>query len=280
MKYGLLLGMATLICLPITVFAAAQAPGVDSVIIANVTIAPGQTLISVPVYFVTHSDITHYTLPLKVESSGDIRFQGRVIREALTGWDDNWQGLNTDGSESIQLGFADLGGDDNPALNTNGRRVEVMDLTFSVNGNLTTHQALIKARIDQRAGSVLFGLADGIKSVTPIFIEGSMTVTNEILAKTEALPTEISLSQNFPNPFNPTTDISYSLPQAQSVSLTIFNVLGQNVRNLVSGTQEAGYHKVTWDGRNNEGQQTPSGTYFYRLEAGDFSQSMKMVMLK
>ncbi len=94
------------------------------------------------------------------------------------------------------------------------------------------------------------------------------------------VPKEYALNQNFPNPFNPTTQISFDLPQAGKVDLSIYNVLGQNVRTLVSQDMEAGNHTVTWDGRSNEGTQVASGVYFYRLSAGSFNRTMKMMMLK
>ena len=89
------------------------------------------------------------------------------------------------------------------------------------------------------------------------------------------LPSEYSLSQAFPNPFNPRTTIEYSLPKAGAVSLIVYNLLGQEVIKLVSKNQQAGYHKVRWNASN-----VSSGIYFYRLHAGDFLQTKKMVLLK
>jgi len=92
---------------------------------------------------------------------------------------------------------------------------------------------------------------------------------------TEQLPTEFSLSQNFPNPFNPVTEISFALPNASDVKLEIFNIMGQRVAVLAEGPLEAGYHSVIWDGNR-----VASGVYFYRLDAGDFVETKKMVLLK
>ena len=83
------------------------------------------------------------------------------------------------------------------------------------------------------------------------------------------------LGNNYPNPFNPTATIEYSLPLPGEVSLIVYNLLGQEVAKLVSDEIEAGYHKVTWNASN-----FPSGIYFYRLQAGDFVQTRKMVLLK
>jgi hypothetical protein len=95
------------------------------------------------------------------------------------------------------------------------------------------------------------------------------------------LPTEFALAQNYPNPFNPSTTIEFSLPRAAQVSLVIFNLLGQNVATLADhDLYSSGTHSVQWDGRDNSGQATASGVYFYRLTAGDFIEQKKMMLLK
>jgi len=94
------------------------------------------------------------------------------------------------------------------------------------------------------------------------------------------LPTEFALRQNAPNPFNPSTSISYDLPRASNVQLEIYNVLGQKVRTLVSGYQEAGSQSIIWDGADNTGSSVASGVYFYRINAGEFNATKKMMMLK
>jgi hypothetical protein len=88
-------------------------------------------------------------------------------------------------------------------------------------------------------------------------------------------PASHALHQNFPNPFNPTTTIRFSIPTAGDVSLKIFNLLGERVATLVSGNKDAGTHTVQWDAT---GQ--PSGVYFYRLQAGDFSETRRLVLIK
>ncbi|MCB0490706.1 MAG: T9SS type A sorting domain-containing protein, partial [Cyclobacteriaceae bacterium] len=100
------------------------------------------------------------------------------------------------------------------------------------------------------------------------------------LAKNDVLPSEYSLLQNYPNPFNPTTTLRYALKEDGRVSLKIYNILGQEIRSLVKEYQAAGYKSVVWDGKNNSGNQVPSGIYIYRLQAGTFVQTRKMMMLK
>jgi hypothetical protein len=93
-------------------------------------------------------------------------------------------------------------------------------------------------------------------------------------------PKTFTLFQNQPNPFNPETKITYFLPKACQVRLTIYNVLGQKVRTLFDGHQEAGIQTLIWDGKDNEAVSLSSGIYFYRLQADNFIQTKKMTLLK
>jgi plastocyanin len=83
------------------------------------------------------------------------------------------------------------------------------------------------------------------------------------------------LLQNYPNPFNPSTTIGYVLPQKARVTVTVLNLIGQELATLVRGEQEAGYHEVKFDGGG-----LPSGVYVYKLQAGTFVQSRKLVLLR
>lgn len=94
------------------------------------------------------------------------------------------------------------------------------------------------------------------------------------------IPDAYQLDANYPNPFNPTTQIRYGLPEASAVRLVIFNLLGQVVQVLVNDQEEAGYHTVMWDGFMANGQAAPSGLYLYRIDAGDFSETRKMMLVK
>ncbi len=109
---------------------------------------------------------------------------------------------------------------------------------------------------------------------------GVVNGTVALVAAGSNLPTQFALDQNYPNPFNPDTKISLALPKNAHVQLTVFNVLGQAVKTLVDQDMAAGTHEVTWDGRNSDGTQVSSGIYFYRISAGDFSATKKMMMLK
>ena len=91
----------------------------------------------------------------------------------------------------------------------------------------------------------------------------------------ESLPVRHTLSQNHPNPFNAATTVSYTLPERGEVTISIYNILGQKAATIFDGMHEAGEHTITWDAAD-----FPSGVYFARLEAGEHSENIKMVLLK
>jgi len=93
-------------------------------------------------------------------------------------------------------------------------------------------------------------------------------------------PDTYLLNQNMPNPFNPSTSIAYQLPERAAVTLVVYNLLGQEVRTLVDEAMDAGYYKMTWDGRDAVGRQVASGIYIYRLKAGNFTHARRMMLLK
>ena len=92
--------------------------------------------------------------------------------------------------------------------------------------------------------------------------------------------TDFQLAQNFPNPFNPETTIRYTIPRTAEVQLEIYNALGQRVRTLVAGTQNAGAYDVVWNGRNDVGEMVSSGIYLYRLRAGNSVLTRKMLLMQ
>ena len=95
-----------------------------------------------------------------------------------------------------------------------------------------------------------------------------------------SIPTDYILSQNYPNPFNPVTSINYEIPTDQRVTLSVYNILGQEVVSLVNKDQFAGKYTIRWDGTSNRFTNVSSGTYFYVLQTNNFKQVKKMVLLK
>ena len=96
----------------------------------------------------------------------------------------------------------------------------------------------------------------------------------------KVVPGEFALHQNFPNPFNPSTEIRFDLPSQGYVDLAIYNLMGQRIKTLNSNKLEAGYHAIIWDGTSDIGSQVSTGMYFYSIQAATFQSTKKMLFLK
>ena len=94
------------------------------------------------------------------------------------------------------------------------------------------------------------------------------------------IPTKFKLHQNYPNPFNPTTKISYDLPNESLVTLLIYDLMGRKVRTLINSEQTVGFKNIQWNATDDNGQPVPAGMYIYTIQAGEFRQTRKMVLLK
>lgn len=94
------------------------------------------------------------------------------------------------------------------------------------------------------------------------------------------IPGAFQVYQNFPNPFNPSTTIRYSIPEAANVSINIYDINGKLISTLIDNRQNAGAHEVSWNGRNSTGLQMVSGVYLYKVQAGNLSRISKMILLK
>ena len=93
-------------------------------------------------------------------------------------------------------------------------------------------------------------------------------------------PIHFTLHQNYPNPFNPTTTLKYDLPEDSFVNITVYDMLGNVVNNLVKANQSSGYKIVQWNATNNQGEPVSAGVYLYKIQAGDFADTKKMILLK
>jgi hypothetical protein len=101
-----------------------------------------------------------------------------------------------------------------------------------------------------------------------------------LITPVELLPVEFTFHQNYPNPFNPVTTLQYDLPEDAMVNITIYDMMGRVVGNLVSTQQNAGYKSIQWSATNNLGESVSAGLYLYTIQAGDYTQTKKMVLLK
>jgi hypothetical protein len=156
-------------------------------------------------------------------------------------------------------------------------------------GNITDNPNFVNPTADDfylQQGSLCIDSGDPTSPLDPdttradmgaIFFDQSAVGITETQS---AVPKQYFMFPAYPNPFNPSTTIRYQLPQAADVKLEIFNTLGQTVHTLVNSRVEAGYHEVRWNGRDDSGIQMPSGVYMYRIEAKDFQQVKKMLLMK
>ncbi|MFH2055766.1 MAG: FlgD immunoglobulin-like domain containing protein, partial [bacterium] len=179
-----------------------------------------------------------------------------------------------------------------------GRELGAMLLTFKVSGDyeLTnlTEMSVVSDVVDGELKVLLYDYST--KSIPAeagalLRIDGEVELVkaeaadyygNNLRSKLEVavLPDHFGLIQNYPNPFNPTTMIEFALPQAAEITLEVFNISGQKVATVTSGQYAAGYHRVSFDGRDEYGAPLASGIYFYRLTSSDFVETRKMLLIK
>jgi hypothetical protein len=96
----------------------------------------------------------------------------------------------------------------------------------------------------------------------------------------DPIPKIFSLHQNYPNPFNPVTSLRYDLPKDGLVNITIYDMMGRQVKELVNSSQTAGYKSIQWNATNNRNEPVSAGLYLYTIQSGKFIQTRKMVLLK
>ena len=94
------------------------------------------------------------------------------------------------------------------------------------------------------------------------------------------LPHNFLVHQNHPNPFNPITTLRYDIPQVINVNITIYDMMGRQIKTLTNGIQSPGYKSVQWNATNNQGGSVSAGVYLYKIQAGDFVDTKKMILLK
>ena len=144
-----------------------------------------------------------------------------------------------------------------------------------VQGNGTTAEAKSYSFVDNTVTTGMYSYR-----LKQIDFDGSYAYSNEIEVGVDFTPKEFVLHQNYPNPFNPSTTVEFSVPTTGTVTIKIFDMLGREIRALYSAPLAPGSYKVQWDGLNDAGIQMSSGTYLYRMTAGEFIQSKKMILIK
>ncbi|MFH0733603.1 MAG: T9SS type A sorting domain-containing protein [bacterium] len=142
-------------------------------------------------------------------------------------------------------------------------------ITF-VQGNGTTTERKSYSFVDKN-----LSLGNYNYQLFQVDYDGTKTLVAKSEVDVNSIPNEFSLSQNYPNPFNPTTTIKFAIPTTSNVKLTIYNTIGKEIAALVNGSMEAGNHSVNWNAGDNS-----SGMYFFKLEAGNFTATKKMMLIK
>jgi len=128
--------------------------------------------------------------------------------------------------------------------------------------------------------TLLHGGTDGLAVGDLNWFPDQKAIYTDVEQTSSEAPNEFRLYHAYPNPFNPEVTIKFQIARASDVKLTVFNILGQQVRVLANKKLTAGSHTVTWDGKDSSGNRMSSGIYFYTLQAGSLSQTRKMVLAK
>jgi hypothetical protein len=277
--------IAVVILLSSTLYAFAQQdpddPGIqDSIIVGCAGLDSGGTFLFIPIIIVTDDSVAAYTLPLTwiAPLGGVYAGRGTQYYYPLTSWDERYDTVMLGENYVRQVGWADLGGDPNPVLLTNGVRVNTWTLRFVVDPHALRQLIVLDTCWDERNGSVQLFLADGRHEITPAFQRGFIGFMVDV--NESDLPGDFELSQNYPNPFNPSTEIAFTISKEGPTSLVIYDLLGREVRRLLDRTLESGNHVALWDGNDNNGVSMPSGVYFYRLSSAGFSDTKRMTLLR
>jgi hypothetical protein len=154
--------------------------------------------------------------------------------------------------------------------------VDVIDISDTYNPMMVGYYDLYNVVYDVYVESDLVYVANGPCGLYILQYTGGVGIEGDNLF----VPTAYSLSQNHPNPFNPTTTISYQLKEPGKVVLNIYNVRGQLVKKLVNDEHVSGKHSVIWNGKDENGKPVSSGIYLYQLQSESFSETRKMILLK
>ena len=122
-----------------------------------------------------------------------------------------------------------------------------------------------------------------IDDIQWVLFEESLVMSSMVslsIDKDHVLPLSVKLYQNHPNPFNPVTNLLYNLPEDVMVNITIYDMMGRQVKTLINGLQTAGYKTIQWDATNDKNHPVSAGLYLYTIQAGEYRQTKKMILLK
>ena len=237
--------------------------------------------------------------------NGERRIEGTVDQFAgssgCSGYNDYKYGLDDlnnymsiAGTDSIRIRYSRreviylIGGSDNEgttdcqSMAQGNHRYERSIIYFNYlqyyfsSGILETHQHAIIPNIDHDSYNI-FNSACGRKA---LFGYGDCDQLDFLNAMDFEVVDNYKLINNYPNPFNPVTTLRYDLPENVHVNITIYDMLGRQIKNLINQTQDAGYRSVRWNATDDYGKPVSAGIYLYQIQAGEFVQTKKMVLLK
>ena len=179
----------------------------------------------------------------------------------------------TESPDSVSISYSDVfGGLDSIQTNENGI------ITWGT-GNINVNPLFCDANSGDytlAANSPCVGTGENRTNMGSLGIGCSAILAVE----EEFIPMQFSLHQNYPNPFNPVTTLRYAIPENGLVTITIYDMLGREVKTLINQTQDAGYRSVIWNATNDYGNPVSAGIYLYQIQTGEYLQTKKMVLLK
>lgn len=154
------------------------------------------------------------------------------------------------------------------------------DVTADSVGWTATNDDLANVRVDMLRLRSSDGVILAATHGRGMFTASSFSSAMDVSPESPQVPTGYALYQNAPNPFNASTKIQYQIPDQARVRINVYDLLGRQVKKLVNEWKPPGTHEITWDGTNNLGRSAAGGVYIYRVQAGSFSQSRKMILAK
>jgi len=218
--------------------------------------APGQT-VEVPIHFTQASNV--YSVAGVFEYNPDeITFEDVNWAEPFTNF---MKEIDVDESGNIQFAIAGAS-----AVAEDGYMATLQFTIIDEDGLDYTDVRLLDLRINEE---------DVVKIAATATLSRSLNTDDRV-----GIPDVFALKQNYPNPFNPVTRILYDIPDASFVTITIYDLLGHQVRTLVSRYEEPGYKSIVWNATNNRGMPVSAGMYLYSITADEFRQTRKMLLLK
>ena len=149
-------------------------------------------------------------------------------------------------------------------------KAEWMQNLESIDGRSSINSSKCKLIITSQTSTSIYDTSNSLFSIE---------TTNDVEESIKK-PELFTLEQNYPNPFNPITTINFQIPNSSFVTVKIYDILGKEINTLVNGEKFKGEYSITWNGKDFLGNDVPSGIYFYSIQAGEFAQIKKMVLLK